>query len=358
MAIKLHILTAILCFGIFSQAGAQIDLESKRFEDYPIRYILNKFSVNLSMGYGRTLYRHSLEDFAYIRNGEGSFIIDKDADLGGTAPVSGYSNWFTGVEPVLLDIDGSLQTVPFRPIDNPVNNPLLQNDYDMLYPEDGSIAMRGAGNSIPVTLNIFYNLRRLRLGGGITMDFHSLSDPVPKEFFSRFPEPETKTKSFITRYYGLVGYSIYEYMNYAFAADVRFGKVNLGGGFDKETVSSNTFVNVGVRVENVFSEYFRVFARPSVEFKSYTVTLPGNDAQATAIKHKAPTIFLEIGISINYPDLPRSPIKSDKTQMKHFITDPKSGEKREFRGQPFWKKQDPKYGELYPELLKKKKKNL
>ena len=355
--IKLHILFTFLCIGILSEAWGQIDLERKRFEDYPIRYILNKFSVNLSVGYGRTLYRHQLENFAYVRNAEGSFIIDKDAILDGT-PVDGYSNWFTGVEPVSVSLTENLQTIPFRPIDNPINNPLLQNDYDIITPDAEPIAMRGAGNNVPITLSLYYNLRRLRLGGGLTADFHSLRNPVPNDFFSRYPEPENKTKSLITRYFGMIGYSVYEYMDYAFAADVRFGKVNLGGGFDKATVSNNTFVNLGIRVENVFSEYFRVFARPAIEFKNYTVTLPGTDAQATTIKHKAPTIFLEIGVSINYPDLPRSPMKSDKTQMKHFLTDPKTGEKREFRGQPFWKKQDPKYGELYPELLKKKKKNL
>jgi hypothetical protein len=280
------------------------------------------------------------------------------ADLQGSLPVNGYSNWFTGVTPAIINLDESLQTVPFRPINNPINNPLLQNDYDIVTSDSVPIAMRGTGNNIPVTLSIYYNLRRLRLGGGITANFHTLYDPAPKEFFSRFPASDNKSKSLITQYFGMVGYSIYEYMNYAFAADVRFGKINMGGGFNTETVSSNTFVNLGVRVENVFSEYFRIFARPAIEFKNYTVTLPGSDALPTILKHKALTLFLEVGVSINYPDLPRSPMKSDKTQMKHFLTDPKSGEKREFRGQPFWKKQDPKYGELYPELIKKKKKNL
>jgi hypothetical protein len=180
--IKSYIAFVFFFLGIISNALAQIDLERKRFEDYPIRYILNKFSVNLSTGYGRTFYSHELDNFAYIRNAQGSFIIDNEADLQGSVPVNGYSNWFTGVTPAIINLDESLQTLPFRPIDNPINNPLLQNDYDIVTSDSVPIAMRGIGNNIPVTLSIYYNLRRLRLGGGLTANFHTLRDPAPKEF--------------------------------------------------------------------------------------------------------------------------------------------------------------------------------
>ena len=204
--IKSHILFIFFCLGLFSTSKAQIDLERKRFEDYPIRYILNKFSIDLSTGYGRTFYRSELDDFYYIRNAQGSVIIDKNANIEGSGPLDGYSNWFTTATPITLAA------------------PLLPANNDILSPDSSQVAMRGGGNSIPFSLAVYYNLRRFRLGGGVTANFHTLHEPAPKKFFSLYPEPDRKTRSLVTQYYGLVGYSIYEYLNYAFAADLRFGK--------------------------------------------------------------------------------------------------------------------------------------
>jgi hypothetical protein len=152
----------------------------------------------------------------------------------------------------------------------------------------------------------------------------------------------------------LLGYSFYEYYDNAFAVDVRVGVIKMGSGFDQTVTTSSPFINVGVSLEKVFSEYFRVYLRPAYEFKNFNTVLP--DGPTTVIDHGNSSVFLTLGVSINYPDLPRSPIKADKTQMKHYVTDPKTGVRREVRGQPFWRKQDPKIGELYPELVKSKRK--
>ena len=320
------------CSSFITQA--QPGFESMGYDDrpsYPLRAFLNKFSVNVSSGYGRTFYRHTLTNNNYVRTADGSFIYPNGEQ--GTSPA--YSNWFNRAVPTAL-------TLP----SNPDSLTLVTSD-------SSAINMRGGGYNIPINLSIYYNLFRVRIGGGISADFHTVNPPQPEDFRSFFSEPASFRTTQI-RYYGLLGYSVYEYYDYALGVDVRAGMIRMGSGFDRGQTETSPFFNVGVTLEKVFSEYFRVYLRPSYEFKNYNLLLP--EGPTTAIDHRNSSGFLTLGVSINYPDLPRSPIKADKTQMKHYVTDPKTGEKREVRGQPFWRKQDPKIGELYPELTKNKRK--
>ncbi|WKN43101.1 hypothetical protein [Tunicatimonas pelagia] len=298
---------------------------------YPLRAFLNKFSVNLSSGYGRTFYRHTLTNNNYVRTSAGSFIYPNGES--GTNPA--YANWFNGVSPANL-------TLPTNP-----------DSLTLVTSDSSSINMQGGGYNIPINLLIYFNLYRFRIGGGISADFHRVNPPQPEDFRSFFPAPPSFRTTQL-RYFGMLGYSVYEYYDYAFGVDLRAGVIRMGRGFDRGLVEASPFFNAGVTIEKVFSEYFRVYLRPAYEFKSYNLQLP--DGPTTAMSHRNSAVFLTLGVSINYPDMPRSPIKADKTQMKHYVTDPKTGVRREVRGQPFWRKQDPKIGELYPELIKTKRK--
>ncbi len=308
--------------------GASFDPGGKRAHSYPFRAFLNKFSVNFSTGYGRTFYRHDLTGFTYVRNEEGTLITPEAL----TGPVAGYSNWLSEATPATLTLGSD------------------QNSYRSVSSEDGSLPLQSGGFSIPINLSIYYNLFRVRVGGGAMIDFHRANLPAPDNFLTPFPEPD-RIKSTMFRYYFLLGYSAYEYYDNAIGVDVRAGSINMGNGFDDAIIDKGPFVNVGITLEKVFSEYFRMYLRPAYEYKNYTLNLP----DGTAIDHGNSAFFITLGISINYPDLPRSPIGNDKTQMKHYVSDGQ-GNKKEFRGQPFWRKQDPKIGELYPELTKTRRK--
>ena len=324
-------LSSIILLSLLTVVPSQaqtFDPGVRKRPSYPFRAFLNKFSLNLSTGYGRTFYRHDLSGFGYLRNAQGSFITQGPTSSGTAV---GYSNWFSGAEPATTVVGSS------------------DEDFKAISSDEGTIDMQGGGYSIPLNLSLYFNLYRFRVGGGAMLDFHRANVPQPDNFLTPFPEPD-HVRSTMFRYYFLLGYSFYEYYDNAFGVDVRVGKVNMGGGFDDAVIKPSPFVNVGVTFEKVFSEYFRIYARPAYEFKSYELTLP--DA---TIDHRNNAAFLTVGVSINYPDMPRSPIKNDKTQMKHYVSDP-MGNRKEFRGQPFWRKQDPKIGELYPELNKTRRK--
>ena len=108
--------------------------------------------------------------------------------------------------------------------------------------------------------------------------------------------------------------------------DVRVGKINMGR--TSPVADASPLINVGVTLEKVFSEYFRVYLRPAYEYKRYALDLP-----TTTIDHRNSAFFLTLGVSINYPDLPRSPIKNDKTQMRHYVSD-RQGNKKNFADSP------------------------
>lgn len=331
MIYRLVSLLLLLCSAIVIKGQGFDPMGLEDQPSYPLRAFLNKFSVSLSSGYGRTFYRHALTNNNYVRTSEGSFIYPNGE--GGTSPA--YSNWFNRVEPATL-------TLPTDP-----------DSLTLITSDSSSIAMRGGGYHIPINLSIHFNLYRIRVGGGISADFHTVNPPQPADFRSIYPAPPSFRTTQI-RYYGLLGYSFYEYYDNAFAVDARVGVIRMGNGFDQGVTQASPFFNVGITMEKVFSEYFRVYLRPAYEFKNFNTVLP--DGPTTVIDHGNSSVFLTLGVSLNYPDLPRSPIKADKTQMKHYVTDPRTGVRREVRGQPFWRKQDPKIGELYPELVKSKRK--
>lgn len=334
-----HFIKSIACLFILLVLATEVTAQGfdpgfEKKHDYPIRAFFNKFSINLSTGYGRTFYRHTLTEHSYLRNNQGSFIFPGQF-ISPNDTIVAYNNWFSGAEVAEVIVGDSPDSET--------------NGYKFLPGSDTSqILMKGGGYNIPVNLSVYYNLFRLRLGGGVGLNFHGANYPEPDNFLTRFPNTG-KVNTIMSSWYFLLGYSVYEYYDNAFGVDVRVGKLNMGRGFDRNVAEPSNFVNIGVTLEKVVSEYFRLYLRPAYEIKSYTVNLP----QGAPIDHQANALMLTFGVSINYPDLPRSPIKNDKTQMKHYISDP-MGNKREFRGQPFWRKQDPKIGELYPELMKNK----
>ncbi|MGI9544992.1 MAG: hypothetical protein ACR2MX_17150 [Cyclobacteriaceae bacterium] len=208
-------------------------------------------------------------------------------------------------------------------------------------PTDTSyLKFRGGG--VPINLSLHFNfLERFRLGGGASAEFHRLN-----QFDPSTENGVNKQGTTFTRFYGMFGAKVYDYWSYSFVPEIQVGKVNLGSGFDKSVVSNSLYFNIGLSIEKNLSEYFRVIARPSYERKSYTATeLSGT------VKYKMPAVYLQIGVSINYPDVPRCPINSCYTQIKHIHFG------NEYRGQAIPIKQNRKYGELRPRLLKYKRKN-
>ena len=197
------------------------------------------------------------------------------------------------------------------------------------------------GSGIPVSGTLNFHYKWFRIGAGAELEIHSFKDE--QIGIDRGIINDKKTT--FTKFYGNIGGEAYRYWDYVLVPEVQIGKLNLGKGFNKDSVSNSMFVNLGVSVEKELSEYFRVVVKPSYEIRSLDKT--GSEPAEYGMN----AFTIKIGVSIRYPDLPRCPLKACHTQIKHIHYG------NEYRGQPLPIEQYRGYGELNPTLKKYKGRN-
>jgi hypothetical protein len=154
---------------------------------------------------------------------------------------------------------------------------------------------------------------------------------------------------FLKKYFGMLGVSVYRYEQYLLVIDANIGGYKLGKDF-QGAIKKSIYFNLGAVIEREMSEYFRLFVRPSYEFKNYSITIPEG---GQTIKHRFNAFYINVGATYRFPELRRCPIKGCRGQLNH------AHGNREYRSRvhPIYKKQNPHYGENYPELIKYKGKN-
>lgn len=241
----------------------------------------------------------------------------------------GYTNWFNKVEP----IDG-FAPGPFQ-----------------ISSDDEEIGFKSKSFNIPLkaTLHVEF-MERYRIGAGYSFEYTNLGDFKPLSHGNDINNFDPGFSSFFLKKYFLVlGASVYRYYDYLLVVDANIGGYGLGKNFDKSAVKKGAYFNLGVAVEREMSEYFRVFVRPSYEFKSFTTNIP----ESTGIKHKFNAFYFNIGATYRFPELRRCFLKTCHIQMNH------AHGNREYRSRmhPIYKKQNPHYGENYPNLIRYKGKN-
>lgn len=331
----LLLLLAISTSSLYAQEGRQMQERSpdadivkpSEVKRSPFRAILNKVTLGVNAGYGLNYYRQNIP-YVVMRQGETHYLSPSGAST------SWYSKWLT----------------------NSQFSPLAANG-----PEDAKVSgdttdlrMLGIGHSLPLGLDLHVVLmERFRIGGGIGMEMFSIRPLSFKNDGGVLGQYHTDIKSSLAwRYYGMLGTRVISWGNWDHTVDVRLGKKKfLGQHFQK--VHENTFFNLGFMMERQYSEYFRLTLRPSVEWFSFKSSLEsiGNMGELEELKTSAPAFYFQAGISINYPRLPRCPIKACHTQLEHLHNG------KEFRGQPIHKWQNPKYGQNHPELQRNLKRD-
>ena len=113
-------------------------------------------------------------------------------------------------------------------------------------------------------------------------------------------------------------------------------------------------MNIGLDYEYHFSEYLRLILKPSFEIKSYEmIILDASEVFLDQVSHSYNAFYLQIGISMNVPELRRSPIKADHVQLKHVITHPRNGRLEEV-SQPLLEETKSKIGQNHRRFNKDK----
>jgi hypothetical protein len=292
------------------------------------RKFLRNFKFSLSTGYGRTYMNHKLDSFGiFQRPGFAPRLF-----ANGAVTDSTYTNWINQVK------RDTLSSPP---------------DSFMVNGDTTKLGFKGKVFNIPINLTIHYEfLKRFRIGGGIAYEpmflrtFKSITYTDKIQSFK-----PSSASGMMQKYYGMAGVSFYRLDNFLFTGDLQIGAFKPGKNFDKSLIQKGAYFNLGITAEREFSENLRVFVRPSFDFKKYTLKVP--DSGDNSIVHKMNALYVQVGLTYSIPELPRCFHKDCKIQMNH------AHGNKEYRSRvhPFFKKQNPGYGENHPTLIKYKGKN-
>jgi hypothetical protein len=313
----------------------------------PLRAFLNKFSLNTQIGYGRTFYNHELNSDVLEVAPYKEFVLNGDSANVGPKLI------------ILGDYTTAGSTINYRGITNWLNYPLADSGAvvlspngpgSILYADSAEISYQGSGFNIPVNVSLHFDIERFRIGGGIMYELHRINQLKPGGQGEQ-PYIPNFNSTFMFRYYFTAGAKVYHFMGWDYNVDIQIGKVLYGKQYDKSSLQNGIYFNLGLPFEYEMSEYFWLVVRPSFDFKSYSMTMAGATDASSTIQHNQPAFYLNFGVRMKIPEIKRCPVNSCRTQLKHVHGS------REFRGQPFHKKQNPKIGELYRELIQNKRKN-
>lgn len=219
--------------------------------------------------------------------------------------------------------------------------------------DTAKLGFRGKGRNIPFNGNMHYEfLKRYRIGVGYSYEHLTLGEFEPISFQDNIGTFRPgQYRGWVRKIYGYAGASFYRIDRFLFTGDIQVGSYKPKRNFDISQIKKSIYVNLGVTIERELSENLRLFARPSYDFKKYTLTLPASNGNS--IKHRMNAAYLQVGFSYSIPELPRCFLKDCKIQINH------AHGNKEYRSRrhPIYKKQNPGYGENHPTLIKYKGKN-
>ncbi|NOS91456.1 MAG: hypothetical protein HOP30_06015 [Cyclobacteriaceae bacterium] len=287
------------------------------------RKILTKITFGVNLGYGNSYLSHDLSGLGLYQVPNLNpqiFVVDS---------LTRYSNWVNDPS-----IDKTL----------PSNTAFYSN------PGKANIGFKGNALNIPLNLFLYYGFNRYRVGAGYSYEIMSIGTLNPTGLTDKIKSLQLPNSSgFVSKYYLLLGASFYRTGDYLFTGDIHLGSFTPTGNFSS-TVTGGMYFDLGLTAEREFSEYFKVFVRPSFELKSYSVPLPGS---SKVIENSMNALYFNFGVTYRIPELPRCYLKDCHVQINH------AHGSKEYRSRrhPFYKKQNPGYGENDKTLIKYRGKN-
>ena len=305
---------------------------SSSLEISPFRRFISNFTVSGSIGYGATFNSHEISQGGIIQNPNSAPLIFDNAFVVTDTISVAYNNWVTNP-----------QTIRSTPVDT---------SSFMIGTDSIAIKYKALGTNIPINVAVHYTIDRYRIGGGFSFEPYFVGDYRPNEFKNDLESFKADFKlSYYMRWYFTLGGEVFKTKRNMVVVDAKVGSYNQQNKyFNPEVIKKGIFFNLGVRLEHSLSEYVKVYLRPSLEIKSYSVTIPES---SYSITHNLPAFYTDIGVSWRLPDRNKCPISNCHTQINHH-----HGRKNyRSRVHPFWKWQNPDYGQNYPKLIKYKRKN-
>ncbi len=121
-------------------------------------------------------------------------------------------------------------------------------------------------------------------------------------------------------------------------AEGEFGSLFIREGYDSLITAPDPYYSLALRVEYDFSEYSKIFIRPSTSFRTFSYT----HNSIPEIQNIDQTLYaLQVGVSISLPGTKRCKVGGCGVVMKH------NHNGVEYRGSSIWKRQNRKVGQWY-----------
>jgi len=209
-----------------------------------------------------------------------------------------------------------------------------------------NVRFKGHALNIPLAATLHYEYKQFRIGGGYSYELMSLGTFRPTMMADKIADMRADAPTgFVRKYWGMIGYSFYRWNDYLFTGDLQVGNYKMKNNYNAAQVTTNTYFNLGVTIERDLSEYLKVFIRPAFELKSYQLAIAGS---GSSLSYSNNMLMVNMGFTYSIPQLPKCVIKQCRAQVDHHHGN------REYRSRvhPFYKKQNPGYGENYPGLKK------
>lgn len=121
-----------------------------------------------------------------------------------------------------------------------------------------------------------------------------------------------------------------------FIVEGEFGSLFLRKNPDPNLTAPDPYYGLAARLEYDFSEYTKIFVRPSAEFRPFTYTNPEIPETQGLMQQ---VYSLQMGISINLPGTKRCKVGGCRVVMKHLHNGV------EYRGSSIWHRQHRKVGQ-------------
>ncbi|HYC84490.1 MAG TPA: hypothetical protein VEB86_04675, partial [Chryseosolibacter sp.] len=240
-----------------------------------MRYLLSKLHFSLSTGYSATNYNHTLDGRGIIQ------APGLPPNLFSGNVTSRYGNWTTDVWP-----GDTVTTGAF-----------------VVSSDTADLGFSSSTFTIPIKGTVHIEFGRYRVGGGYEYGFTRVGAFRPISYAGNISEYTIPQRSFFMKhYFGMIGAMIYRFNEYTFVVDANIGGYKLGKQFNQNVIQRSLYFNFGTTIEREFSEYFRLFVRPSYEIKGYKLTLPEGGSQ---INHRLNAIYVNIGLTYRLPELRR-----------------------------------------------------
>jgi hypothetical protein len=262
-------------------------------ESFTWRKFLNPVHFNFSVGYGVNFYKNTVVGMSmFVKEGK-HYLVE-----------SGVSNT------VYLVRWMGQPYVHLRTYDN--IQEFLTN------PSPKKIVFKGRGTVLPITLSGHWDLLkklRVELGGSLLINqLKTLTPDTEHEYLGNYSDP--LGKYYIIRPFALIGFKVLENSAFTLLINTQvsfdFAYANLG---DHTATHRFVFppVGLGVTVEKHISEYCSAFGKIMYDIRSFTEEL----VDKKGVMLNCQGVYLQLGISVNCPEIPRCPIAHCEVEVKH-----------------------------------------